>query len=336
VGYSLLQDTGGLERARRSFLDLMYRVLKRKMNPPLGYDLDAGVSRDDIKHFDWLDEDSPKIGVSGDAKKSLVSLLPDSIAVNQEDFKMLEVFEKVGQKILGLNDLSSLAQLKFNLSSENFDKLLETIGPIAKGIAANMEVAHAKIAHMLKFLIAQYFTTRRVMSIIGPDGVASEVFDFNPNSLVPSHMPWEDKNNPTSKASRIERAKWLAQNIIVKSVPSALLNVTQMQEKMIYMNALQRGWPVSFSTAFKKIGIEWPETPGSDEFERYKAEQYQLLDLKIKAAQLAAVEMPGAAGPNGSGQGKGGGRTPSGKQPPKLEKRGTQDGNLRTVVSQSK
>jgi hypothetical protein len=225
--------------------------------------------------------------------------------------------------------------LKFNLSSETADKLLETIGPIAKGIAGNLEVAHSKIAHMLKFDILQYFSTRKLMSYIGPDGISTMVFDFEPNSIVPSHLPWEKDKEKTSEKSRLERAKWFAQNLEVISVPSFLLNVTQMQEQMKWLNFLQRGMPVSFSTAMKKLGVEnWGDTPGATEFEKYKHEQFELLEMKAKAAQIAQVEGLGGE-EKGKGQGKGGGRPPTGKKPPKLEKRGQSTGNPRTVVSQS-
>ena len=354
VGYSLLHDIAGVEKARRGFLDLIYQVLTTKMDPPLGYDLDAGVPREDIKNFSWLNAKNLKLGVSGDPRAALRSLLPDGVEVTDQDFKMLDVFEKQGQKTLGLNDLSSLAELKFNLSDANFDKILETIGPIAKGISANIQVSQSKIAHMLKFIIPQYFTTRRMMSIVGPDGVAARVFDYHPNSLVPSHMDWEKKKDGNdqplpSAFSQIQRAKWLAENLVVKSVPSQLMNITQMQEKMMYMNALQRGWPVSFSTAFKKIGIEWNETSGATEFDKYKSEQFDILKMKAEAMQMLQLEqglpggVPGAPASGApptpgqpAGATHGGGRPPSGQEPPKLETRGSRDGNVRTTVSQSK
>ena len=335
VGYSLLHDVASMERGSRSFLDLMYRVLRAKMNPLKGYDLNAGVPREDLKRLDWLEENGNTIGVDGDPRKALQSLLPDSVDVTERDFKLYELLDKLRQKTLGLNDLGSLAQLKFNLSSETADKLLETIGPIAKGIAGNIEIAHAKIAHMLKFNILQFFTTRKLMSYIGPDGVSTKVFDYEPDTIVPSHMPWEADQSKPSDVQKIERAKWFAQNLEVISVPSFLLNVTQMQEQMKWLNFLQRGIPVSFSTAMKKLGVEnWGDTPGSTEFEKYKHEQFELLEMKGKAAQIAQVEGLGA-GDEKKGQGKGGGRPPSGKKPPKLEQRGNKTGNPRTVVSQS-
>jgi hypothetical protein len=206
---------------------------------------------------------------------------------------------------------------------------------VAKGISANMQVAHGKIAQMMKFMIPQYMTTRDTLAILGPDGVSTKVFDYEPEKLTPAHMPYE-KPEGESSVSDVERAKWFAKNLKVISVPNSLMNVTAMQEKMIYMNALQRGWPVSFSTAFAKIGIEWPTTPGADELEKYKHEQFEMLEMKAKAAQVAQAEMGGQQQQEHPGQGKGGGRPPSGKEPPKLETRGNKSGNLRTVVSQSK
>ena len=107
----------------------------------------------------------------------------------------------------------------------------------------------------------------------------------------------------------------------------------------MWLNFLQRGFPISFSTAFKKLGIDnWGESPGATEFEKWKHEQFQMLEVKTKLAAVAGAE--GAGGPppggGGKGQGKGGGRPPTAKAPPKLEQRGSTTGNQRTVVSQSK
>lgn len=340
VGFSLLNDVAGIERAERGFIDLMYRVLRAKMNPPKGYDLNSGIPREDLKRFDWLEETGTTIGIDGKVGDALKSLLPDSVRVESSDFQMVEMFEKMRQKALGLNDIASLAQLKFNLSGEAMDKFLETIGPIAKGIASNMQVAQSKIAHMLKFMVGQYFTTSQLLSFIGPDAVSVQTFDFDPNSIIPSHLPSESHlqaQKRPSEATKMERAKWFAKNLQVVSVPSQLLNVTQMQDQMKWLNFLQRGMPISFSTAFKKLGVEnWGDTPGATEFDKYKHEQFEILEMKIKAAKVAGAEGMGGSESGEKGQGKGGGRPPSGKQPPKQETRGTKSGNLRVVTAQSK
>ena len=177
------------------------------------------------------------------------------------------------------------------------------------------------------------------MTDIGVDGVATKIFDLEPKSIVPSHMPWETDTKNPSQTAQTERAKWFAQNLKLISVPSSLIDITQMQERLMWLNFLQRGFPISFSTAFKKLGIDnWGESPGATEFEKWKHEQFQMLEVKTKLAAVAGAE--GAGGPppggGGKGQGKGGGRPPTAKAPPKLEQRGSTTGNQRTVVSQSK
>src|SRR5205807_1188187 len=84
-----------------------------------------------------------------------------------------------------------------------------------------------------------------------------------------AHMPLETDTKNPSQTAQTERAKWFAQNLKLISVPSSLIDITQMQERLMWLNFLQRGFPISFSTAFKKLGIDnWGESPGATEFEK--------------------------------------------------------------------
>lgn len=343
VGYSLMGDIADLERAQRFYLDLMYRVAKVNMNPPMGYDLDSGIPREDLKNMDMLDESGTKIGISGMPQNALQSVLPDTVKVRAEDFKMLELLNDMQSKTLGLNDMSSLEKLKLNLSSDNVDKLLETIGPVAKGIATNMEVAHSKIVMMLKYMIPQYLTTARAMAYAGPDAVQLQVLDFQPESLVPSHLPSEQAlkdSKQSSNYTRIQRAKWAAENLVVTSVPSQLLNVTHMQEQLKYLNLFQQKAPIPFCEVAKQLGIKnWGESPGATLFEKWKWEQREMAEAQVETMQAVAGEMPmgappAAATPPTSKPKEG--RPPTAQAPPKLEQRGTTTGKPRTIISQSK
>jgi hypothetical protein len=273
VGYSLIQDVAGLEIAERSFFDLMHRVSKINMSPPLGYDLNAGIPREDIKRFRMLDEMDTHLGVDGPPNAALQSVLPDSVRVTEESFKFLAALGDKRSKALGLNDLSSLEKLKFNLSSDNVDKLLETIGPVAKGIGSNMAVSHGKIVGMLKYMIPQYMTTKRVMAYAGRKRCSCRCSTSILSRLVPSHLPHEkglkDQKKP-SNLNKIQRAKWAAQNLRVTSVPDQLLNVTAMQEQLKWLNLFQQGAPVPFCEVAKKLNIKnWGDSPGSTLFEKW-------------------------------------------------------------------
>ena len=97
------------------------------------------------------------------------------------------------------------------MSDQAFDKMVENLGPVAKGIAVNQWIANSKDANMLKYNIAQYFTPQMLMDMIGPESVGVETFDNDPNSLVPSHLPGEDEDN-VSAHSRQDRAKWYCES----------------------------------------------------------------------------------------------------------------------------
>jgi hypothetical protein len=339
MGFSLIRLVAGLEKSKRGLLDQIQTVTDITLDPPLGYDLHSGVSRTQLEKLDMLRSQGYRVGINGKPKDGLVSILPESIKVENEHFKQLEILDAERKKNLGLNDVTSLRELKMNVSEESLDKILEGLGPIATGISNTIGVAHWKIAQMLKYNIAQYTSVSEVMDMVGPAGVAIETYDNDPNSLVPSHLPGELQSE-TSKHEKRERAKWFVEKLGVTSVPSQLLAITQKLEKMIYLLFLQKGAKVSTYTIMDKLGVKnYGEVSGDTEHDKWETEQLQDIkfgvDSKIMAAKMlqdAGVE-PQPDG--GKGQGKGGGRPASGKAPPKLEQRGTKTGNPRLIMSQS-
>lgn len=340
LGYSLVSQVSGIEKASRSLLSKIQEVIDVTLDPPMGYDLHSGVSRTQLEKLNMLKASGFNIGVNGDPKKGLTSILPDSINVESNHFKQLEVLSAERKQNLGLNDVTSLRNLKMNLSSENVDKILENLGPVGNGIANSIGIANGKVAQMMKFDIPQYIPVNELMDMIGPDGIAIESFDADPNSLVPSHMAGEHGRFPSSYSQR-QRSKWFADKLGVTSTPTQLLNVTDMQERMMYLLFLQKNAKVSTGTIMEKLGVpNYGGAEGDTEYQKWKNEQIEELEFKIKAEVFAQKEMqaqgvqpPSDAG--GPGQGKGGGRPNSNKKPPHTEAKGGKGGNPRAVLSTS-
>jgi hypothetical protein len=189
MGRSLVQDVGSIEQTKRKLERKMDQVITTSLNPPIGYDR-TSTGGPKIENFDIFEQDI-RAGMDGEPTKILQSLLPETVRVVAEHFKFWEILGAMRKEQLGINDLGSLANLKMNLSGSSLDKALEPIGPIAKGIAAGMEAANAKVAYMLKFMIPQWYDTKRIIEYIGPDNITPEIFDFDPSTMVPSHMPDE-------------------------------------------------------------------------------------------------------------------------------------------------
>jgi hypothetical protein len=344
IGRSLISDVGSIETTKRKLERRMDEVVRTTLDPPLGYDRNQSGGPA-IENFDIFKK-SQRLGVDGEPKKILQSLLPEEVRVEEVHFKFLDFLMKMREQQLGIQDLGNLANLKFNISGETMDKALEEIGPIAKGIAAGMEAANAKVAYQLKSQIIQWYDTKRIIQIIGSDNITAEVFDFDPASMVPSHMPEEmvpaSEGNATmfkspdqaSIYSHMERAKRFASNLRLISIPSTLLKITQRDEQQKLILLKKMGAPLSWATIMPKIGIEnFGDVKGNTEFEKWMNEEIEMLKVKAAAAKLAAAL--GLGGEGGPGQGKGGGRPNSMQKPPKTAQKGGAGGEPRVVQKTS-
>ena len=327
VGRSLVDDVGSIETTKRKTERKMDEVTRVTLNPPMGYDTSVtGGTR--MENFDIFGQDI-RMGADGEPKKIIQSILPDEVRVVGEHFKMLEHYDKSIEKQLGINDLGSLMNLKMNLSGDNLDKAIEGVGPIAKGIAGLMEAANAKIAYMTAPMIPQWFTTPRIIEYIGADNITPEVFDFDPQSIVPSHMPDEYVNDAVpqtpSQYSAQERIRRLSKNIRVVSVPSILLKITQKEEQLKFMSLKFKNAPISWETVFEKCGIE----DYAVEHDKWVKEQIEEIKLKALAAKMAA-ELGLEPGGDKPGGGKGG-RPSTNKKPMKQAQKGGAGGEPRVV-----
>ena len=346
LGRSLVDDVGSIEQTKRKIERKLDQVITVTLNPPLGYNMtETGGAK--VEHFDIFEEDV-RIGLDGKPQDTLHSVLPEEVRAEEIHFKFLDYLRNAMQTQLGLIDLGNLQNMKMNIASDTADKMLESIGPIAKGIASRIEKANKAVGNRMKFLILQWFNVRRIMEYIGPK-VAPEIFDFNPDDLVPSHMPDEMLGsqfpNNASMYSRLERARWFAKNIRLISVPNTLLKITQLQRQLMMLQLKKGGAPISWATIMKDLDIQnWGESEGNTEKEKWFNEEVEMQKLKIIAAALAQQfmkqmgiqppEQEGGAGA-GKGQGKGGGRPSTGQKGPRIAQKGAAGGEPRTVVKES-
>jgi len=347
LGYSLIDSVGTIERTKRKHERQIDQVLTTRKNPPMGYDR-TSTGGPKIENFDIFAQNI-RMGLDGEPRKTLQSLLPEEVRVEEIDFKWEELLKSMEEQQLGINDLGNLINAKLNLSSDSFDKALESIGPIAKGIASNMEASNAKIAYMLKFMIPQWMDTKRIIEYVGPDNISPEMYDFDPDSIVPSHLsdeliglvlPYEELPDGTrvpkgSHYDRLARARVFAGNLRLISVPSTLLKITAMQEQIKYMSLKGRGAPISWHTVMKKLGVEnYGEIAGSTEFEKWENEEKAMLLLKAEAMKLSAalgIDAP----PAPSGKQHAGGRPPSDQKPGRQVMKDKNSGAPRPVTKTS-
>jgi hypothetical protein len=187
----------------------------------------------------------------------------------------------------------------------------------------------ADVMEMVKYDILQYMDTARVMSYVGPDGVTPETFDFDPKSIVPSHLPGEDTGG-ASKFSRMERAKNFARSLRTQIVPGGIHGIAQTQQKLLLLQGSRAGLPISPKTVMRKaLGIENVE----EEYNEWKEWKRDELEFAAKLKEEGASLMPqqGGAAPSGSQKGTGG-RPPSGHKPPTAKTKASAEGPRATVT----
>lgn len=355
MGLSLVDSVRSIEQTKRKHERKIDQVLTTRLDPPMGYDR-SNVGGPKIEQFD-LFEPNIRMGMDGTPANTFQSILPAEVDVTEINSWFLDLLKGMEEQQLGINDLGNLMNMRLNLDSSSMDKALESVGPIAKGIATSMEAGNAKIAFMLKTMVAQWMDAKRIIEYVGPDQITPEQYDFDPASLVPSHMA-DEMNGPVlpfdlidgvqvpraSMYSQLERARIFARNLRVVSVPSTLLKLTQMEEQLKYLQLYRGGFPISPHTVAKKLGIDnYGDIAGDTEFAKFVNWKKAEILLMAEAQQLQSELMPqppGTPPPDGgapkSGGPHAGGRPPTGQEPPKIVMKGKHDGNPRTTVKESR
>ena len=347
-GRSLVGEVSSIETTIRKHERKVDTIITARANPPMGYDLD-NTGGPKVEHFDIFEEDV-RLGLAGgEPKKTFQSILPDEVVVGNENWTFLKYLREAMLADLGLNDVGNMANLKINMSSDDATKQIESIGPVGKGIAMRLEKSNKRVGERVKFLIPQWFDTCRLIEYVGEDSIAREIFDYNPDDMVPSHLPDEFVNGnypeTPSMYDKLTRAKWLVKKLRLISVPSMLLKITAAQEQLKYLQLKRTpDCPLSWETTLTKLDVANPK----EEMDKYFKEQQQLTKMKLIAAAMAAKEMqelglqpPGEeGGGGGKGGGKGGGlhaggRPPTNSKQPRIAQKGGAGGDARTTVKTS-
>jgi len=360
-GRSLVGDVASIQTTIRKHERKVDQTMTAKKNPPMGYDLDTNGGAK-IEHFDIFEEDV-RLGLAGgqEPTKAFQSLLPDTVTVDNIDFTWLKYLSEKLLAQLGLNDVGNLANMKLNIANDTADKEVGAIGPIARGIAMRIEKANKKLGERMKYLIPQWFDAARLIEYVGPDGIAKEMFDLNPDDMVPSHLPDEFINGnmyPTTPSmyDRLTRAKYFVRKLRLISVPSTLLKITQMQRQMLLLQLKRGGAPLPWSFIMENLEIDnWGKNEGNTLKDKFFSEQVdlQVMEIVAKAKAMMKLKEMGidpsvleggqdkGKGGGGGGGGKApggqhaGGRPSSGQKPPRLAQKGAAGGTPRTVVKES-
>lgn len=357
VGQVLLRDGYEYQHAINQLERNAQTVANSRLRPGLTYDIGAGGDIN-TKTAEGLDPFAPdvRVGVdsgSGGDKPPFTTILPENLMEVPAWFFTLMEHYNIGMDYqLGLKDITALAKLRATSDSDSFEKMMEVMGPIVQDISRDMEKPIQEAGDMMKYLVLQYMTTRRVMQYVGDNGVPVPLFDYDPESLIPSHMAYEAKSADEGKESEVDkitRMRHFASNLRFLVTPYSVHELNQFYRKLALIQAKKEGVWISSQTIAEAFNVQnYGNIEGATEIDRYWNEkQVELAHMvKLQQATQGLAQVPGNNGgtamsevPGAQGAASGGvpsspvGRPSSYSAVPTIQNK---DGGTRSTIATSK
>jgi hypothetical protein len=337
LGFSLVRDGYELQNAINEIARGNMDKTRSQLNMSLAYDINA-TSQKEAERFDPM-QPRARVGFDGMAIEGAPFqpvVPPEVLKIEPESMAMWEKLENTMDSQEAIHDVTALARLRAVGSMDDIEKIMEANGPILEDMSRGMEPPMRDLGIMVKYNIMQYYTTSRVMTIVGADGVTLDTFDYDPTSLVPSHLAGETPDQP-SKASPAERARTLADNLEFYIMPNTLHEIHQMTMKLGLIQLRKAGVMIDSQTIAEAWNVpNYGSLDGNTVMDRWDSEQQKQLEQAAKlqaiGAELGLGAPPGAASP-AAGKANPEGRPPTGNAPPALK---SKDGGARSTITESK
>lgn len=316
-----------------------------RLRPPIAYDTNI-VSKNFAGRFDPR-QGGQQVGFNlgmGDPIKTLLD--PKFYEVSPQITDWIASQEQRMDYQIGMPDIAALARARALPAGDNLEKFFELVGPIIEDSSRNMERSLRDIGEMWKGLAFQFYSTKRKVQMLGDDGVSETEFDFEPGTMIPSHMPGEDADQH-SEHSALARAKAHQNNFYMHIVPRSLHEITQVSRKLLYLQMYRAGFPIDPWTMAEIMDIEnFGDAPTGAQtvMERWVAWKRMEVELRVDMERLLQEAAQSAQGQQGTAfrtvledmvnpTARGtGGRPPSGQKSPTLK---TKDGGSRTTITES-
>lgn len=339
TGFSGVHDGYRLQKA----IDQIDRGTMDKINAdmdrPLAYNMNAVEKR----QADQVDLMQPRqrVAYDGDAvDKPFTTIAPDDVyKISAQSLEFRKELQGDLDYITQSRDIVELSKARaLGKGMDQLEALVSANGPLVKDKSRSMEKSVSRLANQVKYLILEYMDTGRLIAYMDEEN-KPRVFDFDPSSLVPSHMPGEPVEDAIGRpirsiVSQVKRARWWAQNLVFTLTPHSIHEIHQMTYRLMLMQLRQRGFHIAECDILEANDIPDVErADGSTTQERFWAEKFRELEHMVelqKKGQGLGIDigqMLGAAGGKSPE-----GRPPSAQAAPQLKHKG--DG--RPVVTESK
>ncbi len=324
LGYSIVHDTWKIQRSKNRLLRVMEDSAHCRLEPPMAIDENfsqGAGARINTRRPGGLTAIPMAMG---DPLKPL--LPPAYYDIPEAVFKLLGFLDDQQDSMALVKDLMALAKAKQVPSADSIEKIMEMAGSVPQDIARRGEKVTCDFARLWYPMALQHYGTRRLIQVLGNDGVTMESVDLTPGELIPSHLPGEDKSKP-SNFQTWERCRYVIDQMDISIEPYSQASVSRIGRALVLLQMKKAGMPIDSWTIAKSSNIDLgPEPEGtSNVYERWIWEQEA-------HAQLAKELQEAMGGPGAPGQ-QGRGRPNSNQRPPSVKQK---DGGTRSTVTTSR
>ena len=343
MGLSPIHDGWQLQRSIDEIDRGCMDKVRIDLDRPLAYNQDA-VTLKEAKSFDPM-EPRNRIGYDGSqVDRPFTSPVDESFfQISQTTLAVREQFQNELDYLLQTREMIELAKARATAKGmDDAQALIAASGPLVRDICRGMEKSLGATGNQVGWLMLQYMDTPTLLQYVGIEGMAPEVFDYEPSSLVPSHIPGEDTTEPgseiptKSKYDQRQRARWFADNVQHFLLPHSAHEISQMSYRLLLAQLKQRGLPVADATVMEACEVPDVHIPdGLHEQDRWKTEQKEKILFASEMQKImegSGIDPAMLGGPK-PGSSKKGGRPPSGNEKPQMQ---TKDGGSRATITESR
>jgi hypothetical protein len=370
LGYSMTRDLSSIEEATNAIRRAMDDSANARLRPALMYD-DRTISS---SLMETLDTREPGKAVGVDFTTTEMPVRP-VLPANYYDVpawipQEIQTREQLMKYLSGVLDTSAITEASQIPSSDTVEKMWAMAGAMVEDICRENEASICALMRQVKGMMFEFYQAPRRFQMLGPDGITKQDMEyFEPGSMVPDHMPWENKSIP-SNYSPVLRARHFMDSFFLLPQPNSMHNISQMSRKLLYIQFQKAGLPLDPWTMADVCDIPnygRPPQGTNTVMERWVAFQRMQGELQasiqadaqlvMAQAQLQAqmatqaitgAMMGGAAGAQVDAQNQGGGGSqenppqvgekPQEGRPPSFEKAPTleqKDDGTRSTISTS-
>lgn len=366
IGFSIMRDGYQIQSAMDEIDRGTMDKVRSGLDVALAYDINS-VTKNEANTFDPM-QPRARVGFDGSlVDQPFKTVVPDQVM--KIDPAAMEFRAHLADTMdyqMAINSIQALAKARaLGGSADNLEKLMEADGPIVRDISRNVERGLARAGNQTKYIILQYMTAKEVMNYVGANGMTRQTFDFDPMSLVPSHLPDEFpaefkleqqaefaakyKNGQQipaqvrSSYTKIQRARAFADNLRFFLLPHSAHEITQMSYKLGLIQLRKAGIQIDSQTIAEAWDFDLGANfEGTTPYQRFFEEQEDMAEHAIRLKMIVdALQQQGvqptpemlsslmtAMGQNKTREG----RPPSGGQAPQIV---SKDGGARSTISES-